>query len=62
MAMSRREFQLLTERVAKCEAQIRQIHDLLKIIDNKLKPDNLARSLKNYEEAGKKKAESPPII
>ncbi len=61
MALSRREFQQLMERVGKCEARLRQIDDALKIIDNKLRPDNLARSLKNWEDAEKKKAESPQI-
>ncbi len=63
MALTRREFQLLTERVGKLEAKVRQLEDMLKILDNKIKPENITRSIKNWEDMEKAKAEKPgPLI
>ncbi|MHB2020045.1 MAG: hypothetical protein ACYCW6_24160 [Candidatus Xenobia bacterium] len=59
MALSRREFQLVVERVARLEAKTRQLEDMLKVLENKVKPENLYRSFKQFEAEEKRKAEMP---
>jgi len=58
MALSRREFQLLVERVGKLEARMRAIEETIKAHESRLKPSNLLRTIRSQEEEERIKKES----
>lgn len=62
MALSRREFQLLQERVAKLEMQVRALDNRLKAQETLLKPTHLARRVREGEEEMKREAERGEIF
>ena len=45
--VTRREYQLLMERVTKIEGRLRAIEETVKAVDNRLKPQNLLRVIKS---------------
>ncbi len=57
MALSRREFQILQERVAKLEMQVRALDNRLKAQEGLLKPSNLARRVREGDDELKRMAE-----
>lgn len=64
MAISRREFQLLVERVSRLENNLRALEEQVKVHENRLKPTYLWRTVKVEEqeqERLKKEAESKPF-
>lgn len=62
MALSRREFQLLQERVAKLEMQVRALDNRLKAHEALLKPTNLARRVREGEDELKRMVERGEIF
>jgi hypothetical protein len=57
VALSRREFQILQERVAKLEMQVRALDNRLKASESMMKPSNLARRVREGDEEIKRAAE-----
>lgn len=53
--VTRREYQLLMERVTKIEGRLRAIEETVKAVDNRLKPQNLLRVIKSEEQVEKLK-------
>jgi hypothetical protein len=62
MALSRREFQLLMERVSKLENQFRMLEDKMKVHDSRMKGENLMRILKEAEGEEKARKERDSAI
>lgn len=62
MALSRREFQILQERVAKLEMQVRALDNRLKAQEILLKPTNLARRTREGEDELKRAQERGEIL
>ncbi len=57
MEVSRRDFQVLQERVGRLEGKIHAIEQRLNALDNLLKPENLVRRVRQGEHEEKRRAE-----
>lgn len=57
MALTRREFQLLQERVGRLESKLYALEQRLSVYENVLKPENLLRRVREGEAEEKRKAE-----
>jgi hypothetical protein len=62
MALSRREFQLVLDRVSKLEMQVRGLEEKCKVLDNRMKGDNLIRTIKETEDEEKRKKERESML
>lgn len=62
MALTRREFQLLQEKVSRLESKLYQIEQRLNMYDNVLKPENLLRRVREGEAEEKRKAEKEDLF
>ncbi len=57
MEVSRRDFQVLQERVGRLESKLYAFEQRLTAFENLLKPDNLLRRIRQGEEEEKRRAE-----
>jgi hypothetical protein len=57
MEVSRRDFQVLQERVGRLESKIHAIEQRLATLDNLLKPENLVRRVRQGEQEEKRRVE-----
>lgn len=57
MEITRRDWQVLSDRVGRMESKLYQLDSQMKAIENLLKPENLLRRLHQAEEEEKLKAE-----
>ena len=62
MALTRREFQLLQERVSRLESKLYALEQRLSVYDNLLKPENLLRRVREGEAEEKRKAERQDLF
>lgn len=62
MSLSRREFQLLTDRVGKLESKARALEEQLKAHETRLKPSLLLRALRQEEEEEKKRRQQEELL
>jgi hypothetical protein len=62
MALSRREFQLLMERVGKLETRARTLEEQIKVLDNRTKPAAIMRALRQEEEEEKKRRQQEDLM
>ena len=62
MALTRREFQVLMERVARLESQVRMLDEKNKVLEGRLKGDNLTRILKEHEDAERLRKERESVL
>ena len=62
MALTRREFQVLMDRVARLESQVRMLDEKNKVLEGRLKGDNLTRILKEYEDAERLRKEREAVL
>ncbi|MBM3464226.1 MAG: hypothetical protein FJX76_19190 [Armatimonadetes bacterium] len=62
MALSRREFQLLQDRVSKLESQVRSLETKFQVFEKNYKGDNLLRLLKEAEEQEKARKDRESIL
>jgi hypothetical protein len=62
MALSRREFQLVADRVSRLESQVRSLDIMVKNLENRLKGESITRILKEYEDAERVRKERESVI
>lgn len=62
MALTRREFQLLQEKVTRLENKLYALEQRLSVYENILKPENLLRRVREGEAEEKRKAEKDDIF
>lgn len=62
MEFSRRDFQLIQERVSRLESKLYALEQRLVVLDNVLKPENLLRRVRDGEAEEKRKAEKQDIF
>lgn len=62
MSLSRREFDMVRDRVSRLESQVRALEEKLKIMETRYKGENLLRLIHEAEENEKAKKERPNIV
>ena len=62
MDITRRDWQLLNERVSRMESKLYQLDSALKNMENLLRPDNLLRRLEQAKEEAKLKDKQDDIF
>lgn len=62
MALSRREYELLRDRVSKLESQVRGLEEKTKVLESRIKGEALLRNLREAEDQEKQKKEKDRLI